>query len=787
MKSYLTFLSRNKVYAAIEAFGLATALGFIILLVSYATTEFSVGRNIKDADKIYILGTGDMFGLTLDTPVEFFHQFPEIKSWTRMANCMEQDVTVEDKYLKANSAYIDSTFFQLFDYRLSGCSREQVLTNADEVIVSESFARKAFGTDEAVGKKLKIGERFFTVCGIMQDFGRKDLFQQTDLFFCIKLAYDVYQRMDNFGNTQTFLTLEPDTDSEVLAKKLLKKYVEYWPEFYDEDGGKGALIWGSTLTRLTEAYFSPLEGYGILKKGNQKLVVILLLVAFVLLISACFNYVNLTVALTGKRAKEMTMRRLLGESRHRIVLRYFTEALLFTTGSFVLGYFVAYLFKPFLEEWFSTTIPLVPDIQMLTVSIGILLVISLVSSIIPAALVLQFKPIDVMKGTFRFKNKMIFSKVFIVIQNIISMTLIALSLTMTIQMHHLLTLPTGYQTDGLVLVDSWDIGYTVEKQEILRQHLLALPQVETVGRAGSLPFRSSSNGIRDAQGNKSWIYYSCMDMTAFRLFGFKVIEQYGNPTDSLCYVDYNAKTHYQVTMAHPSIDGSYEESTGVVVTRPQYRVCGIVENYRNGMANHTPRFTSSNNVIQLLGPNDRSWSLIVKVKGDSSEALVAVKNTCREVAQQVTGYPKELNCTYIADILEDALSQERHTMYLVLCFMSLSILISALGLFAISLNYCEQRSKEIAIRKIMGASDKEMVWSLTRRFVLLSLVSVVIAIPLCIKAMRFYLQDFYYQVDFPWLIIPLAACITVLVISLSVIGQAQRISTDNPINSIKTE
>lgn len=788
MKSYLTFLSRNKLYTAIEAFGLAAALGFIILLVSYAKAEFSVGKNIKDADNIYVLGSGDTFGMTLDTPIEFFPQFPEIEAWTRMAYGTNRDVTVGDDYFNATSTYIDSTFFQMFDYKLTGCPRERVLTSADEVIVSESFARKAFAGEEAIGKKLKIDNEYFTVSGIIENFGRKDLFEETDLFLSIKRAYEVYRRMDNFGNVQTFLTLKPGTDSKTLADKLLKKYVAYWSDFYDEDGSKGALIWGSTLTRFDDVYFSSIERYGILKQGNKELVAILLLVAFALLISACFNYVNLTVALTGKRAKEITMRRVLGEQTRGVFFRYYREALLFASGCFALGIFIAGIFKPLFEEWLATSIPLTPDLGLVVLLAVALLLLSLVSSILPAALVMQFKPLDVVKGAFQFKNKMVFSKVFIVVQNVISMVLVAVSVTMAMQMHHLMTLPTGYTTDGLVFVESWDFGYTAEQQNILREHLLTLPQVEAVGRAGSLPFRSSVNGIRNADGNKSWIYYSCMDTTAFRLLGFQVAEQYAAPTDSLCYIDREAKQRFHVTDAHPSIDGNTEETTGVVAMRPRYRVCGVVENYRNGTAaNNAQQDRNGHNVIQLLGPSDRSWCLLVKVKGEYPEALAAVRKACGEMTKQTMGYPKELKCTYVGDMLADALSQERHTMQLVLCFMCLSILISALGLFAMSVSYSEQRSKEIAIRKVMGATVGEAVWKLSRQFIMLSLVSLVLALPLCVKVMRYYLHGFYYQIDFPWLVIPLAAFITLLVTTLSIIGQAWNIATKNPIESIKTE
>ena len=787
MTSYLHFLSRNKLYTCIEAFGMAFALGFVILLVAYAKTEFDVGRNIKNARGIYVLGTGDMLGMTLDTPVEFFHELPEIGTWTRIANGMEQDVVVGDEYFNVKSVFIDSTFFQLFDYRLTGCNRERVLTSEDEVIVAESFARKAFGTEEAVGKQLRVGDKAFTVSGVVQDFGRRDLFKPTDLFFSIKRAYDYYQRMDNFGNTQTFLTLRPGADSRAVADKLLKKYVTYWPDFYAEDASTGTMLWGSTLTPFSEVYFSSLNDYSIMKRGSKSLVEVLLVVAFVLLTSACFNYVNLTVALTGKRAKEMTMRRVLGEQVTGIRLRYFREALLFTSGCFLLGYLVAHQFHPLFEEWLATTIPLMPDGQMVAIGLMLLFGLTLVSSLLPAALVLQFQPLDVVKGTFQLKNKMVFSRVFIVAQNIISMTLIAVALTMTLQMHHLLTLPMGYETDSLIYVEAWDIGYNPERQEILRQRLLSLPQVEAVGRTGSVPFGPSYNGIRDAEGNKSWICYSHMDSTAFRLLGFRVVEQFCDPTDSLCWIDRDTQQRYNVTDAHLSIDGNSEGTTSEVVMRPRYRVCGIIENYRAGAANDVPKFEDGHNVIQLMAPGDWSWRQIVKVKGDPAEALAAVRKVCRETTRELTGYPKELPCTYIDDLLRDALAQERHTMQLVLCFMFISILISALGLFAMSLNYCEQHSREIALRKIMGATVRESAWKLSWPFIALSLMAVALAAPLCVKVMHRYLQDFYYQIPFPWAVIPVAALTAIAVVALSVLGQTLRIATRNPIEGIKTE
>ena len=275
-----------------------------------------------------------------------------------------------------------------------------------------------------------------------------------------------------------------------------------------------------------------------------------------------------------------------------------------------------------------------------------------------------------------------------------------------------------------------------------------------------------------------------MDTTAFRLLGFKVVEQFAAMTDSMCWVDRETQSRYNITAEHPAI-GTRDRETGRMDVR--YHICGIVENYRCGMGNYMPRFSDSHNVIQLIGTDGYFWTQLVKVKGDRGEALAAVQKTCRDVMRELKGYPKDLTCSYYDDSMRDALSQERHTMQLVLCFMFLAILISALGLFAMSVCYSEQHSKSIAIGKIMGASVRESIWKLSRRFILMSLVAIVLAVPLCVKAMNYYLQDFYQRIDFPWPIILLSAFITLLVVILSILGQTIRIAHRNPIEGIRTE
>ena len=189
--TYLKFLSRNKLYTFIEGFGLSVALGFVILLASYARTEFSVGARQPLSKQLYVVGAGDYIGMTLGASEEFFPSIPEIKDWTRIVDMDNTDIMVGDDYYKAAEASVDTNFFNLFDYRLVGCHRDRVLENEDEVILTETFAKKVFGNEDPIGRTLNVDKDKWTVIGVVEDFGPTDVFKHYDLFTSIKRARSV--------------------------------------------------------------------------------------------------------------------------------------------------------------------------------------------------------------------------------------------------------------------------------------------------------------------------------------------------------------------------------------------------------------------------------------------------------------------------------------------------------------------------------------------------------------------------------------------------------------------
>ena len=777
--TYLRFLSRNKLYTFIEVFGLSVALGFVILLASYARTEFSVGAKQPLSRQLYVIGAGNSFGMTLGTSEEFFPSVPEIKAWTRISYGGTADVMVGDDYYQAAEISVDTNFFKFFDYRLTGCPKDNVLENEDEVILSESFAKKVFGNEDPIGRTLSVDKSKWTVVGVVEDFGPVDVFNHCDMFTSIKRAQRRFAWMDNFGNTIPIVRLDEGTDVEKVSDDLLKKYLGYW-NFYKADNSDNAFLWGASVTRLDKVYFSDLEEYSCIRTGDKKQVGLLFIVALVLLISAIFNYINLTVAQTGKRAKEMATRRLLGESSRNILARYIAESFAFTVGCFAVGCLLAYSFKPLFDRILNADIVLTPDLTTVLWAVLALVVISVISALLPALLVSQFKPIDVVKGEFRFKNKMIFGKVFIVLQTVFSTILIAMAITMSAQVSYLVNLPVGYETKDVIQVSSQDVGYRRGPQDALRNRLKALPQVVDAGLGITSPISCGANGLHDENNQIiGWMRMAQLDTTSLRILGIKVLEKYSEISSPKVLLTETSKRSLGVTAEHPYAGGSY--------TKGEYEICGIIPDFRANNALFEP-MENERNSIRIIDENyDYAFIQLLKITGDRAEAMAAVKNVCREFAKETTGVPLEMYAYYLDEKLVDDLNGIKNTMLLVIFFMVMAILISALGLFAMSLYYTEQQSRQIAVRKVFGAEVSSAVWTLSKSFMIMSLVAVVLAVPFVVWGITNYLQAFYTKIAFPWWAIVLAALISLLISFISVLGQTYTAATENPVKTLGQE
>lgn len=785
MKTYFKFLSRNKLYTAIEVFGLSVALGFVIILASYARMEYGVGKNIKSGKDIYAVGMANCLGMTWGTPEEFFPSVPEIKEWTRFAQMYEvSGIMFDGQYIKTDVYAVDSNFFKMFDYELSGCPRDRVLASENEAIVSKSFAAKLFGKDNPVGKTIKMNPtniigaeaQVFKIMGVAQDFGSDDFFKPYDILISMKHKEKILARMDHFGEVIPFVRLAPGADPDKVASVLLDKYVAYWDHYVRE----GSFLAGSSLVRSDKIYFST-DVETSFRSGDKKLVDILFVVALVLLISAILNYINLTVAQAGKRAKEMATRRLLGEGVTGVVMRYFRESAVFTIFCFIIGLLLAYAMRPVFCDILNAQISISISARILCCTMAALLFISFVCGIVPAAVVSRFNPIDVVKGSLRLKNKMWFSKVFIVAQGVVSTVLIAVGLAMTLQMHHLATLPMGYNTEDIMIAYTSEIGTGFDRQNILADRLKALPEVENAIPGGGTPYSCGASGVHEEGKNTVDVFIrrARLDSMAMKMLGIKIIEQYCEPTEGKLWVTEAARRRFKISAKNLTF--------GIHNPKPEYECCGVIADFRTGNAIDVDTEMHCYNAIQVLRHDDYYYTVLIKTRGDHDKALAAVRKTYSEVAKELVGLPLDLECNYIDNYLSESLKNKRNTMTLVLIFMLVSILISALGMFAMSVYYSEQQRRQIALRKVMGATTRNAVWTLSRRFLLMTIVSIVIASPVSVKMIAKYLQDFPIRIDFPWWVIPVAALFTFVIAFASIISRTLKVATGNPVDSIKAE
>lgn len=785
MKTFFKFLQRNKLYTAIEALGLAVALAFVTLLAFYARSECSVGRNLPACDSIYAIGSGSYLGMTRGTGDHVLTHLPAVQSWTRMLPLESCDVEVNGDYHQVDGAAVDPDFFTYMGMRLAQGTPATVLQDRGSAVVSESFARKAFGTDQVLGKRLTWyrGETEpvrLRVMGVMPDMGPNDLFSSIDVLIPAVQVGSIFAEMDNFGSCLLFARLVPGADVQRVEGDLLKAYQATW-DYWKADDSDGAFLYGASIIPLSQLYFSSIDRPQSLRRGNRATVLALVAVALVLLLSALFNYVNLTVAQTGRRAREMATRQLVGESRWSIFRRYLCESLFFTSCCFVLGTLLAFACRPLLEAWLSARIPFVVDASSVLAVLAILVLVSLVVATVPSVMVLRCKPIDVVRGDFRLRGKMVTGRVLMVVQGIISMVMVSMGLCASLQMQHMTHRPTGYRTDSLLTVRTWQLGLDSEHQRYFRDQLQALPQVECVGMSASLPCAVGYDGVHREGENMSWLRCSRVDTAAFRMLGFRIVEQYSDPLPGMGFVTQDTRDRYHVSRQSPLIK---EQATAQ--GREPRRVCGVLADYNSGTALDKP-MDDSHNFVQLI-PDDFPYvhTMLVKVRGDEQEARRAVQEVYRRTARQLVGLPLEGTVRSVQEVLNDDLTGTRNMMMLVLMFMGISLLISALGLLAMSAYYTAQQGRAIALRRVFGYSRWAVARWLSTRFVLVTLVAVVLASPLSAWLMRRYLQDFPYVISFPWYLIPLSAFVLLLVALLSILWQTWRAASADPVDTLRS-
>ena len=765
MKSYLKFLSRNKLYTAIEAVGLAVSLGFVIIIGSYVWQQYAVTWENPDRERVYVPGTPGFPALTYGFP-DAIGNIPEIESVSRMCNVVVHPVILGEN-TEAESVGVEPEFFEICpQFRFVEGSAD-VLSAPTNAILSASFARKH---SLSVGEALDITGSSYVVGAILEDL-KGTVIKPYDIFLNAAVYKDEWQPFDNYGSTVTLIKVRPGTDREVLYDKLETVCKDVYSGIYGQ-----AFFEHMELSRYDELFFKETEGF--FRHGDKATLRILMLVGLLLLLSAILNYINLSVALTGKRAKEMAVRQLSGASRAGVIWKYVAESIAFTAVCFAAGLLLAEAFCPAMNALLNN-----PDIPIkviwspgyIVAYIVIILLVGALCGIFPAMMAGRYKPVDVMKGGYRRKSKMVFSKVFIVLQNALAVILIALAITMEAQMRKTQERPMNCNIENIFFLKD----FSGEDNAPLKDALEALPCVRRIGRSSGVPGSINMGQYSTTRDGQDILYKLIrMDSTAFSMFGFEILEDFHAP-------QFNSVWFSDKSFTATGFDADYHDISGTLSRRTKgcEQVAGVFKSFPTNNANIGEEDYA---IVSLMRSDDipfAGWVIETTPdrKAAKAQILEAYDNYIK--GKQIYGSL----AFWVDENIAEAWKPARNNMRLVEIFMLLSILIALLGLVAMSTYYADEKSRDIAVRKVFGGTVDTEAWRTIWDYMVLVGIACIIGIPIAVYAAQEYLKDFIYKLEGYWWIFVVAVLLTGLIAFVSVLWQTLKAARTNPAVELKKE
>ena len=765
MKSYLKFLSRNKLYTAIEAVGLAVSLAFVIIIGSYVWQQYAVTWENPDRERVYVPGTPGFPALTYGFP-DAIGNIPEIESVSRMCNVVVHPV-IRGENTEAESVGVEPEFFEICpQFRFVEGSAD-VLSAPNNAILSASFASKH---NLSVGEAIDITGSSYMVGAILEDL-KGTVIKPYDIFLNAAVYKDEWQPFDNYGSTVTLIKVRPETDRKELYDKLESVCKDVYSSIYGQ-----SFFEHLELSRYDELFFKETEGF--FRHGDKATLRILMLVGLLLLLSAILNYINLSVALTGKRAKEMAVRQLSGASRTGIIWKYLAESIAFTAVCFAAGLLLAEAFCPAMNALLNN-----PDIPIKIIwspgyvfaYIAIILLVGVICGIFPAMMSGRYNPVDVMKGGYRRRSKMVFSKVFIVLQNALAVILIALAITMEAQMHKTQERPMNCNIENIFFLKD----FSGEDNAPLKDALEALPCVRRIGRSSGVPGSINMGQYSTTRDGQDILYKLIrMDSTAFSMFGFEILEDFHAP-------QFNSVWFSDKSFAATGFDSDYHDISGTLSRRTKgcEQVAGVFKSFPTNNANIGEEDYA---IVSLMRSEDIPFAgWVIETNPDRKAAkaqIMEAYDNCIK-GKQIYGSL----AFWVDENIAEAWKPARNNMRLVEIFMLLSIIIALLGLVAMSTYYADEKSRDIAVRKVFGGTVDTEAQRTIREYMVLVGIACVIGIPIAVYAAQEYLKDFIYRLEGYWWIFVVAVLLTGLIAFVSVIWQVLKAAKTNPAIELKKE
>jgi putative ABC transport system permease protein len=784
-------LARNKVYSLINIAGLCIGLACTILIMLYVKDEVSFDRFHKNVNSIYRIARKangiNLNGTTgfLQGP-RFTQNVPGIKSFVRVQGGAEDIKNGTEVQEQGGVLHVDSNFFSVFTFPLLSGSPETCLTEPHSIVLSEDAAKKYFATTDAAGKVMMVKEDTsfvpYKVTAIAKRCPQNSSLQ-FDALMPFKVSDADAKDTHNWFNSflTTFVVLDDKANLQTVEKQMQSFYVadakQTFYEMLKNDGGNPDDIPMGTyfLQPYPAMHLNTAlpASDGLTNASNPMYSYLLSGIALFVLLIACINFVNLTIARSVKRAKEIGIRKVMGGDRKQLIFQFLGESFFLCTVAFLLAIALVQLLLPLFNELANKALAIsyLSDAKLIAGYIGLYIITGLLAGFYPALVLSGYNPVQTLYSRFQMAGKNYLQKSLVVLQFTLASFLIIATYTIYAQFNLLTKTNLGYDDNNLVIVNKNGLKNTdaaAFKNELLKNPDIAGVSVKNAGQWGTGTKNSVGSTVYFAGEtvDENYLPLLKIPLTAGRNFSTAF------PADSAQSIIVNESFVKAANWKNPvgetlQILGSSNET---------YHVIGVVKDYH--FASLTQKITP-----QLFNMHGSYGTYYIKIKSNTAAASL---KWIQKIYQQF--YPMN-PYTYVFknDENRKQYADVEKWKQIILFGAMLTIFISCIGLFGLSVLSAEKRTKEIGIRKVLGASVQQIVTTLSTDFIKLVVLALIIASPLVYLAANKWLQNYPYRITISWWLFATAALLVMIIALATVSFQAIKAAMANPVKSLRTE
>ncbi len=784
IKTAVRHIVKHPGYSLLNVLGLTLGITSALFLLIYVSDEVSYDSFHEKADRIYrvsskITETDDQFTWIVgQTPFgpQVKQDYPEVEAYVRFFNMPQALYKYEDReFVEENFFFADSALFEIFTYKVISGDARRALVEPNKIVLTETVAARYFGEDDPVGKTLTTGNTAYEVTGVIEDVPSNSHFR----FDALASRNNLPERIGSWGNfgVFTYLLFPEGLDVKEFEKKMQGMYAAYMEPIFGPVNVKVEYI----LEPIRKIHLYSTNAGEPEPSGSITYVYIFSIVALFLILIAAMNYMNLATARSASRAREVGLRKVVGSRRGRLVLQFLSESTIFTVISLIISIVLLLILLPKFNllagKSFDLTVLYSPIV--LESLAAVILLVGILGGSYPAFFLSRFNPVTVLKGEVTQGSAgSLFRRILVVIQFTVSVIMIVCTLVVFRQLNYLKTMDQGFDQKNVLSLDL--NGPLARKYPVLKQALLKSPGVlyvtSTSSRVGEGSGKLLFNVETDQGMAQRGINFAVVDHDFVEALGIKMVKgrdfQDDMPSDTLNGVIVNETFVKRMGWSDPigkKIEAGDENTL-------RARVVGVMHDYhQTGMYNEIESLLLAYRTINNI--------VYVKISGDNVEqTLNQIESSWKEV------FPDQpFSYTFLTERFNRQFETDEKRGLIFTLFTILAIIIACLGLFGLASYTVERRTREIGIRKVFGASEGIIIRLITGEFLILSLISIIVAFPVAYYFMTKWLQNYVYRDSIGVVVFVIAGLLTLAITFATISYKAYQAALTDPVDSIKTE